>query len=87
LSCVVIDDLELLVDWNPIGPRFSTGMLSALKSLLTRKPPKERRYVIHSSQSISSAVSVGFSQEFSRGVEPRSGLSRYFKHIFDPGLC
>lgn len=65
LSCVVIDDLELLVDWNPIGPRFSTGMLSALKSLLMRKPPKERRYVINSSQFISSAVSGRFSREAS----------------------
>lgn len=46
LSCVVIDDIELLVDWNPIGPRFSNNILSALKSLLMRKPPKERRRMV-----------------------------------------
>jgi vesicle-fusing ATPase len=45
-SVLVIDDIELLLDWNPIGPRFSNTVLSALKSLLKRKPPKERRRLV-----------------------------------------
>jgi len=51
LSVVVVDDIELLVDWNPIGPRFSNFVLSALKSLLKRKPPKERRRMVFATTS------------------------------------
>ena len=51
LSVVVVDDIELLVDWNPIGPRFSNFVLTALKSLLKRKPPKERRRMVFATTS------------------------------------
>ncbi len=38
LNALVIDDLELLVDWVPIGPRFSNPVLAALKVLLKKRP-------------------------------------------------
>ncbi|KAL1593968.1 transport between ER and Golgi ATPase protein [Paraconiothyrium brasiliense] len=40
LSIIVIDNIELLVDWVPIGPRFSNSVLVALKVLLAKQPPK-----------------------------------------------
>lgn len=40
LSVIVIDNIELLVDWVPIGPRFSNSVLVALKVLLGKQPPK-----------------------------------------------
>jgi len=43
LSVIVIDNIELLVDWVPIGPRFSNTVLVALKVLLGKQPPKVRR--------------------------------------------
>ncbi|KAF2083560.1 vesicle-fusing ATPase [Saccharata proteae CBS 121410] len=46
LSVVVIDNIELLVDWVPIGPRFSNTVLVALKVLLGKQPPKDRRLLI-----------------------------------------
>ncbi|CAI6335506.1 unnamed protein product [Periconia digitata] len=46
LSIVVIDDIETLVDWVPIGPRFSNTVLVALKVLLGKRPPKDRRLLI-----------------------------------------
>ncbi|OJD37180.1 vesicular-fusion protein sec18 [Diplodia corticola] len=46
LSVVVIDNIELLVDWVPIGPRFSNTVLVALKVLLGKQPPKGRRLLI-----------------------------------------
>lgn len=42
LSVIVIDNIELLVDWVPIGPRFSNTVLVALKVLLGKQPPKVR---------------------------------------------
>jgi len=43
LSIIVIDSIELLLDWVPIGPRFSNTVLAALKVLLAKQPPKVRR--------------------------------------------
>jgi vesicle-fusing ATPase len=40
LSVIVIDNIEMLVDWVPIGPRFSNTVLVALKVLLAKQPPK-----------------------------------------------
>jgi vesicle-fusing ATPase len=40
LSVIVIDNVEMLVDWVPIGPRFSNSVLVALKVLLDKQPPK-----------------------------------------------
>ncbi|KAF2147472.1 uncharacterized protein K452DRAFT_7958 [Aplosporella prunicola CBS 121167] len=46
LNVLVIDNIELLVDWVPIGPRFSNTVLVALKVLLSKQPPKNRRLLI-----------------------------------------
>ncbi len=40
LSVIVIDNIEMLIDWVPIGPRFSNTVLVALKVLLDKQPPK-----------------------------------------------
>lgn len=53
LSVVVVDSIErllgtswyttgLILDWNPIGPRFSNGVLQALIVLFGKRPPKVR---------------------------------------------
>ncbi|RMZ73630.1 vesicle-fusing ATPase [Pyrenophora seminiperda CCB06] len=46
LSVIVIDSIELLLDWVPIGPRFSNSVLQALKVLVNKQPPKDRRLLI-----------------------------------------
>lgn len=45
LSCVVVDDIERLLDYVPIGPRFSNLVLQALLVLLKKPPPKVRTHV------------------------------------------
>lgn len=40
MSVIVVDSLERLLDWNPIGPRFSNGVLQALVVLFGKRPPK-----------------------------------------------
>jgi vesicle-fusing ATPase len=39
-ACIVIDDIERLVDFSPIGRRFSNSVLQALLLLLEKEPPK-----------------------------------------------
>lgn len=46
LSIIVIDAIEKLVEWVPIGPRFSNPVLQALSVLLGKRPPKDRRLLI-----------------------------------------
>ena len=43
MSVILIDNIETLVDWVPIGPRFSNSVLVALKVLLGKQPPKVRK--------------------------------------------
>ncbi|EUC27870.1 hypothetical protein COCCADRAFT_110603 [Bipolaris zeicola 26-R-13] len=46
LSIIVLDSIESMLEWVPIGPRFSNTVLSALKVLLGKVPPKNRRLLV-----------------------------------------
>ncbi|XP_015243660.1 PREDICTED: vesicle-fusing ATPase-like [Cyprinodon variegatus] len=46
LSCVLVDDIERLLDYVPIGPRFSNLVLQALLVLLKKPPPQGRKLLI-----------------------------------------
>lgn len=46
LNILVLDDVELLVDWVPVGPRFSSAVLAAIKGLMKSKPPRGRPLLI-----------------------------------------
>ncbi|KAL6475575.1 hypothetical protein MHYP_G00166150 [Metynnis hypsauchen] len=46
LSCVVVDDIERLLDFVPIGPRFSNSVLQSLLVLLKKTPPRGRKLLI-----------------------------------------
>lgn len=46
LSVVVVDAVERLLEYNPIGPRFSNSVLQALLVLCGKRPPKGRRLLV-----------------------------------------
>ncbi len=46
LSIVVIDDIERLLDYVAIGPRFSNAVLQTLLVLLKRQPPPGKKLLI-----------------------------------------
>jgi vesicle-fusing ATPase len=46
LSVVVVDNIERLLDYVRIGPRFSNNILQTLFLLLKRMPPPGRRLLI-----------------------------------------
>lgn len=52
LSVIVVDNIERLLEWVPIGPNFSNAVLQALLVLLARRPPKGRRLLILATTSI-----------------------------------
>jgi len=46
LSIVVVDSIERLLEWVPIGPRFSNANLQTLLVLISKRPPKGRRLLV-----------------------------------------
>ncbi|XHF97830.1 transport between ER and Golgi ATPase protein [Aspergillus wentii] len=45
-SVVVVDNIERIIDWVPIGPRFSNTVLQTLMVFLRKQPSKERRLLV-----------------------------------------
>ncbi|CAH6420949.1 AAA family ATPase [uncultured virus] len=45
-SCLVLDDLEQLIDYSPLGQHYSNDAVQALAALLRAPPPAGRRLVI-----------------------------------------
>ena len=43
-NIVVVDNIERIIEWVPIGPRFSNPVLQALMVLLTKQPPSVSPY-------------------------------------------
>lgn len=46
LSCIIVDDIERLIDYVPIGPRFSNIILQALIVLLKKKTRRGKKLLI-----------------------------------------
>jgi vesicle-fusing ATPase len=46
LACIVVDDIERIVEWVPIGARFSNHLLQALLVLLKKTPPAGHRLLV-----------------------------------------
>lgn len=53
LSMILIDDIERIIDYTPLGPRFSNMVLQTLLVLLKKAPPKNKRLFILGTTSIS----------------------------------
>merc|ERR1711997_340413 len=46
MSCIVVDNIERLIDYGPIGPRYSNLTLQALLVLLKKPPPRGKRLLV-----------------------------------------
>ena len=46
LSCIVVDDLERLLEYAPIGPRYSNAVLQTLLVFLKRSPPVGSKLIV-----------------------------------------
>jgi vesicle-fusing ATPase len=63
LNVLVLDNIELIVDWVPVGPRFSSAVLAALKGLMDNRPPKDRPLLIiatSSERTVLQQLQLGF---------------------------
>ena len=46
MSCILVDNVERLLDYGPIGPRYSNLTLQAILVLLKKNPPKGKRLLV-----------------------------------------
>ncbi|VDM28638.1 unnamed protein product, partial [Toxocara canis] len=46
LSVLMVDNIERLLDFSPIGPRYSNSVLQALFVLVKKQPPPNRRLLV-----------------------------------------
>lgn len=46
LSCILVDNIERLLDYGSIGPRYSNLTLQALLVLLKKQPPKGKKLLV-----------------------------------------
>ncbi len=69
LSCVVVDDIESMLDYAPIGPRFSNFVLQTMKLLFKKLPPKGRKLLLIATTSEKELVNdLGMYQSFSKVI-------------------
>ncbi|GMI06111.1 hypothetical protein TrVE_jg2405 [Triparma verrucosa] len=52
LSLILIDDLERLIEYIRVGPRFSNQVLQALLVLLKKPPPEDKKLLVIATTSI-----------------------------------
>lgn len=87
LSCIVLDDIERLIDYVRVGPRFSTPVLGALFALLKRPPPKEnsRLLVIGTATDASFLEEVELLSAFNVTLPlPELSQPAHYKAVLDP---
>ncbi|KAI0089177.1 AAA-domain-containing protein [Irpex rosettiformis] len=78
LSVIVVDNIERLLDFTPIGPRFSNAVLQTLMVLLAKRPPKGRRLFIIATTSLRPILTdLGLSESFDSEIRvpPLSSLA------------
>ncbi|KAK3068438.1 transport between ER and Golgi ATPase protein [Teratosphaeriaceae sp. CCFEE 6253] len=65
-NVILLDNIELLVDWVPVGPRFSSAVLAAIKGLMENKPPRGRPLLIlatTSERTVLQQLQLGFNMQ------------------------
>ena len=72
-SLVILDNIERIVEFVPIGPRFSNTLLQLVLELLEKPPPKGKKLMI-----------IGTSSD--AGVMKDLGILGTFNMVFDVPL-
>lgn len=55
-SIIILDDIERLLEYVAIGPRFSNGILQTLLVLLKKQPPKGRKLLVIGTTSVAAVM-------------------------------
>lgn len=68
-SLVILDNIERLVEYVPIGPRFSNSLLQIILELLEKQPPKGKKLMVIGTSSDAAVMShLGVVKAFTMAV-------------------
>lgn len=83
LSCIVVDNIEKIIEWSPIGPRFSNPVFQALSVLLSKQPPHDRRLLVIATTSNRMMLEdMGLADAFAADVRvPAVSSLRSIEHV------
>lgn len=56
-SVVLVDNLERIIDWSPVGPRFSNNVVVALMTAIQEPPPQGKRMLVLATSSARQVLS------------------------------
>jgi vesicle-fusing ATPase len=89
LSCVVVDDIESLLDYAPIGPRFSNLVLQTIKLLFKKLPPKGKKLLLIATTSEKELMKeLGLYQSFSKVIHvPTVSRGNEILNVLDQLEC
>jgi vesicle-fusing ATPase len=69
LSILILDNLERIIEWNPVGPRLSNTILQALLSLLSANPPKGHKLLVMATTSNRTVMDqLDLAEQFDREI-------------------
>jgi vesicle-fusing ATPase len=92
-SVIVLDDIERLLDFVSIGPRFSNTVLQTLLVLLKRQPPEGRRLFVLGTTSLGSIMQeMDLAQAFNVALHvpalTKEEVKAVLQHVaaFKPGV-
>ncbi|CAN8063790.1 unnamed protein product [Agarophyton chilense] len=84
LSVIVLDNVERIFEWSPIGPRFTNSVLQTLMILTKQVPPKGRRLLILATTSNASVMEkLDYKQAFSAVLSTKTLMREEIEAILD----
>ena len=87
-SIVILDGLERLLEYVPIGPRFNNEVLQTLMVLLKKPPPKQRKLLVFASTSALDILeSMGLTSAFTVNVRVPTLETAEIMEVFKQANC
>ncbi|XP_077502883.1 vesicle-fusing ATPase 2-like [Amblyomma americanum] len=88
-SCILVDNIERLLDYGPIGPRYSNLVLQALLVLLQKDPPKGRKLLVLCTSSLKGVLDeMGLSSSFTAVLRvPNLSQSQHVLAVLEDVDC
>jgi len=85
LSCIVVDAIENLIEYIPVGPRFSNAVLQTLIAFFSQPPPHENRklLVLATTNKPEMLADLGFDKLLQHVDVPSLTSSEEVKRVLD----
>lgn len=90
MSLIILDNIERLIDFTPIGPRFSNSVLQALMVLVKKKPKRKNQkiLIICTTSEYQFMKDAGFTKNVYVNIEvpllnSKNSIKRVLKHRND----